>query len=69
MMKNVHRVILFALNPIFIAIIVLILIQLEEVGGSRPLRHPISPASIKTLKVVQAYSGPSRRGAGHSTIY
>ena len=66
---NAHRIISFALNPIFIVAIVLILFHLTEVEASRPLKHPISPTSIKTFKVAQAYSGPSRRGTGQSTIY
>lgn len=63
-MKNAHRIIFVA----FIVAIVFILIHLTEVEASRPLKHPISLTSIKTFKVAQAYSGPSRRGAGHSTI-
>ncbi|OMP12111.1 hypothetical protein COLO4_03463 [Corchorus olitorius] len=70
MMKNAQRLISLALNSIFIIAIVVILFQLtDQVGASRPLKHPLSPTSIKTLKVSQAYSGPSRSGTGHNTVY
>ncbi|KAG4147239.1 hypothetical protein ERO13_D05G209900v2 [Gossypium hirsutum] len=68
-MANAQRLLCFALNPIFIVAIVFILFHVTEVGAFRPLKHPVSPTSIKTFKVVQAYSGPSRGRAGHRTIY
>ncbi|EOY15814.1 hypothetical protein QQP08_022605 [Theobroma cacao] len=67
-MKNAQRIISFALNSIFIIAIVLSLVHLTEVEASRPLQRPLSPTSIKTFKVAQAYSGPSKGGAGHDTI-
>ncbi|OMO78843.1 hypothetical protein CCACVL1_14073 [Corchorus capsularis] len=51
MVKNAQRLISLALNSIFIIAIVVILFHLTEVGASRPLKHPLSPSSIKTLKV------------------
>ncbi|KAB2076190.1 hypothetical protein ERO13_A06G022300v2 [Gossypium hirsutum] len=62
-MKNVQRIIFM------VAIIVLILSHIMEVEASRPLKHPFTPTTVKTLKVARAYSGPSRSGVGHNIIY
>ncbi|XVE55824.1 hypothetical protein DITRI_Ditri03aG0188300 [Diplodiscus trichospermus] len=68
-MKKARRIISIDLNPISIVTIALIiLLHLTQVAASRHLWHPLSPNSVATIKVAQAYSGPSRGGVGHSTI-
>ncbi|KAL4296920.1 hypothetical protein GQ457_12G018260 [Hibiscus cannabinus] len=71
MVKNVERIISYALYLISMVTITLLLLSgvpEAEVGPSRLNKHPFTPTTMKTLKVAQAYSGPSRRGAGHNII-
>ncbi|CAL8996295.1 unnamed protein product [Prunus brigantina] len=74
-MKKHHGFIkVFAVNSISAVIFLLLLLLLSsavEVEGSRPLVHKLSSNSnsISKFQIVQAYSGPSRRGVGHALMH
>lgn len=72
-MKKHHGFVkVFAMNSISAVIfLLLILSSAVDVEGSRPLVHKLSSNSnsISKFQIVQAYSGPSRRGVGHALMH
>ncbi|CAB4266273.1 unnamed protein product [Prunus armeniaca] len=72
-MKKHHGFIkVLAVNSISAVIFLLLLLSSAvEVEGSRPLVHKLSSNSnsISKFQIVQAYSGPSRRGVGHALMH
>lgn len=62
------QIIVSHLNMILLAILILLIVcECICVEGSRPLRDQEQPVDSSFFRYIisRAYSGPSRRGAGH----